>query len=120
MRDKNFAFLWGYGHFIIFGSAAAIGALVSVNVDVLTNHASVELGIANFGFSVAVALYLFGLWFCQEKILAKDALQSSFLPVVAACTFALGLLPYSIFTIGLLIVVAVIYRQYKPLQMIKG
>lgn len=119
LRNKNFAFQWGYGHYIIFGSAAAIGALISVNVDVLTNHASIELDVANFGFSVAVALYLFGLWFCQEKILAKDTLQSSFLFIVAAGTLALGLLPYSIFTIGLLIIVAVIYRQYKPLKIIK-
>jgi len=119
LRNKNFAFLWGYGHYIIFGSAAAIGALVSVNVDVLTNHASIELGVANFGFSVAVALYLLGLWLCQEKILAKDGFQSSFLFIVAACALALGLLPHSIFTIGLLVVATVIYRQYKPLKMIK-
>jgi len=119
LRNKNFAFQWGYGHYIIFGSAAAIGALVSVNVDVLTNHASIKLGVANFGFSVAVALYLLGLWFCQEKILAKDMFQSSFLLIVAACSLALGLLPYSIFTIGLLIIATVIYRQYKPLKIIK-
>jgi len=116
LRNKNFAFQWGYGHYIIFGSAAAIGALVSVNVDVLTNHASIELSVANFGFSIAVALYLFGLWFCQERILAKNILQSSFMFVVSACVLVLGLLPHSIFTIGLLIIVAVIYRQYRPLR----
>ncbi|MFV1985541.1 MAG: low temperature requirement protein A, partial [Thiohalomonadales bacterium] len=115
LRNKNTAFQWGYGHYIIFGSAAAIGALVSVNIDVLTNHASIELSVANFGFSVAVALYLFGLWFCQERILAKDTLQSSTLLIVAVCVLALGLMPYSIFTIGLLITATVIYRQYKPL-----
>ena len=120
LRNKNFAFQWGYGHYIIFGSAAAIGALVSVNVDVLTHHASIELSVANFGFSVAVALYLSGLWFCHERILSKDTLQSSMLLVVAACTLVLGLLPHSIFAIGLLIIATVIYRQYKPLNEIKG
>ena len=120
LRNKNFAFQWGYGHYIIFGSAAAIGALVSVNVDVLTNHASIEIGVANFGFSVAVALYLLGLWFCQEKILAKDTFQSYFLLLVATCALALGLLPYTVFTIGLLIIATVIYRQYKPLKMVEG
>jgi len=116
LRNKNFAFQWGYGHYIIFGSAAAIGALVSVNVDVLTNHASIELSVANFGFSIAVALYLFGLWFCQERILAKNIIQSSFMFLVSACVLVLGLLPHSIFTIGLLIIVAVIYRQHRPLR----
>ena len=120
LRNKNIAFQWGYGHYIIFGSAAAVGALVSVNVDVLSHHASIELSVANFGFSVAVALYLLGLWFCQERILARDALQSSVLFVVAACALALGLLPHSIFSIGLLIIATVIYRQYKPLNKING
>lgn len=116
LRNKNFAFQWGYGHYIIFASAAAIGALVSVNVDVLTHHASISLGVANFGFAVAVALYLFGLWFCKERILAEDALQSSFMLVVAAGVIVLGLLPHSIISIGLLIIAAVIYRQYRPLK----
>ncbi|HID93969.1 MAG TPA: low temperature requirement protein A, partial [bacterium (Candidatus Stahlbacteria)] len=119
LRNTNFAFQWGYGHYIIFGSAAAIGALISVNVDVLTNHASIELVVANFGFSVAVALYLFGLWFCQERILAKNAVESSLLLVIATCALILGLLPYSVFTIGLLIVLTVTYRQYKPLYITK-
>ena len=34
IRNKNIAFQWGYGHYLIFSSAAAIGALVSVNIDV--------------------------------------------------------------------------------------
>jgi hypothetical protein len=53
-------------------------------------------------------------------MLAKDAFQSSFLLVTAAYALALGRLPYSIFTIGLLIIVTVIYLQYTPLKVIEG
>ena len=115
LRNKEIAFQWGYGHYIIFGSAAAIGALVSVNVDVLTHHASIDISTANFGFSVAVALYLLGLWFCQERIVAKDKLQSFLLLAVACGVIVLGLLPHTIMTTGILIVATVVYRQYKPL-----
>jgi len=115
LRNKATAFQWGYGHFIIFGSAAAIGALVSVNVDVLTDHGSIQIGVANLGFAVAVALYLFGLWFCQERLIAKDKWQSFLMLAVAGCVLVLGLLPHTIMTTGLLIVATVIYRQYKPL-----
>lgn len=114
LRDKNVAFQWGYGHFIIFGSAAAIGALVSVNVDVLTGHASITIGVANLGFAVSVAVYLFGLWFSQERFVAQNKMQSYFMLAIAAGVMLLGLLPHSVFTIGLFIVVAVIYRQYHP------
>lgn len=115
LRTKNIAFQWGYGHYIIFSSAAAIGALVSVNIDVLTNHASIELSVANFGFSVAVALYLFGLWFCQESIVAKGKLESYLMLVVAGGVIILGLLPHTVLTTGMLILSTVAYRQYRPL-----
>ena len=118
LRNKNIAFQWGYGHYIIFGSAAAIGALVSVNVDVLTHHASIELSVANFGFAIAVALYLFGIWFCQERIVAKDKVESYLMLMVAAGVVALGLLPHTIMTTGLLIVATVVFRQYRPLLIV--
>jgi low temperature requirement protein LtrA len=115
LRKKEIAFQWGYGHYIIFGSAAAIGALVSVNVDVLTHHASIDISVANIGFSIAVALYLFGLWFCQDRIISKDKLQSCLLLAVACGVIGLGLLPHTIMSTGILIVATVVYRQYKPL-----
>ena len=86
-----------------------------MNIDVLTDHASIELSVANLGFSVAVALYLFGLWFCQERIVAKDKLESYLMLVVACGVIILGLLPYTVFTTGLLILATVAYRQYRPL-----
>ena len=87
-----------------------------MNVDVLTHHASIELSVANFGFSVAVALYLFGLWYCHERILATDTLQSSIMLIVAGGVIALGLLPHSVISIGVLILATVMYRQYRPLR----
>lgn len=115
LRRKAIAFQWGYGHFIIFGSAAAIGALVSVNIDVLNHHGSIEIGMANRGFAVSVALYLFGLWFCQERIVGEGGLHTHSMLLFAIVALALGFFPHSIFTIGLLTVSAVIYRQYKSL-----
>jgi len=115
LRKKEIAFQWGYGHFIIFSSATAIGALVSVNIDVLTDHGSISIEVANFGFAVAVALYLFGLWFCQERLMGAK-LQHYLMLMVAGGTLLLGLLPHTVITIGLLIVATVVYRQYKPLM----
>lgn len=115
LRCKKVAFQWGYGHVIIFASAAAIGALVSVNVDVLTDHAKITIATANLGFAVSVATFLFGLWYCQERIAATKPMQSMFLLLVAVLVIGLGLLPHSIISIGVLIVLTVIYRQFRPL-----
>ncbi len=86
-----------------------------MNIDVLTDHASIELSVANFGFSLAVALYLFGLWFCQERIVATNKLESYLMLVVACGVIILGLLPHTVFTTGLFILATVAYRQYRPL-----
>ena len=115
LRNKMTAFQWGYGHFVIFGAAAAIGALVSVNVDVLTGHGSISIAVANFGFAVAVALYLMGLWFSQERFIAKNKLQSFLMLFIAVAVLGLGLLPHTILTVGLLIAATVVYRQYHSL-----
>jgi low temperature requirement protein LtrA len=114
LRNSKIAFQWGYGHLIIFASAAAIGALISVNVDVITDHAHISITIANLAFSISVAIFLFGLWFCQERIVSHN--KSVFLLLIAGLTVGLGFLPNSVFTIGLLIVVTAIFRQYKPIS----
>jgi len=41
LTSRARAFEWGYGHYFIWGAAAAVGAGVAVAVDVATGHASV-------------------------------------------------------------------------------
>lgn len=113
LRNKNTAFIWGYGHLVIFASTAAIGALVSVNIDVLTGYGSIDLQTANIGFSITVALYLFGLWFTKERILSHTYTITMIL--AASVILLLGLLPHSIITTSILLLSIVIYRQYRPL-----
>jgi low temperature requirement protein LtrA len=113
LNNKNKAFQWGYGHVVIFAAFAAIGALISVNVDVITDHATISIQTANLAFAISVAVALIGLWFCQDRIISNN--KSFFMLLLAGFSSGLGLLPYSVFTIGLLIVLAVVYRQYRPL-----
>ena len=40
--SNRIAFPWGYGHFVVFGSAAAVGAGVAVMVDSVTGHAHIS------------------------------------------------------------------------------
>jgi low temperature requirement protein LtrA len=56
------AFAWGYGHFVVFASAAAVGAGLQVAVDRATHHAEVSEATAGAAVTVPVALYLFSVW----------------------------------------------------------
>jgi low temperature requirement protein LtrA len=58
LTSTRAGFIWGYGHLLIFASAAAVGAGLAVAVDHATHHA--EIGLLGAGASVTlpVAIYL--------------------------------------------------------------
>ena len=61
------AMIWGYGHYFVFGAAAAVGAGLAVVVDHVTRHA--KLGAVGAGAAVAipVAVYLIFLWLLHDR-----------------------------------------------------
>ncbi len=52
------AFTWGYGHLVIFGSAAAIGAGIAAAVDHEIGAASISTTTAGLATAVPIAVYL--------------------------------------------------------------
>jgi low temperature requirement protein LtrA len=61
------AFVWGYGHYFVFASAAAIGAGLAVAVDSATRHAHISGPAAGAAVAVPVAAYLLSLWFLHAR-----------------------------------------------------
>jgi low temperature requirement protein LtrA len=56
------SFVWGYGHYVVFGSAAAVGAALAVDVDRATGHAELSTQATSVMVAVPVALYLLSVW----------------------------------------------------------
>ena len=54
-RHRERGFFWGYGHFFIFASAAAVGARLEVVADVLKAGKQAAAGIADAGHALAPA-----------------------------------------------------------------
>jgi low temperature requirement protein LtrA len=61
------AFVWGYGHYFVFGSAAAVGAGLAVAVDAATHTAKIGPVGAGVAVAVPVATYLVCLWFLHHR-----------------------------------------------------
>lgn len=59
-------FYWGYGHFFIFASIAAIGTGLSVSVEVITKQA--EIGSMQAGYSIAIPLTIYSavVWLIHD------------------------------------------------------
>ena len=61
------AFVWGYGHFIVFAAAAGVGAGLSAAVDVVSQHAAIGAFGAGMAVAIPVALYVGALWFVHYR-----------------------------------------------------
>ncbi|WP_377273954.1 low temperature requirement protein A [Peterkaempfera sp. SMS 1(5)a] len=86
------AFLWGYGHYLVFGSAAAIGAGIEVAVEQTVGRARIPAVDAAAALTVPTAVFLLSAWLLHARHFKVDLSQQLVLPVsallVLACTFA--------------------------------
>jgi low temperature requirement protein LtrA len=74
------AFIWGYGHFFIFASAAAVGAGLAVAVGQALHHAEIEAVGARAAVAVPIAIYLIVLWVLHVGGQARSRLQTILIP----------------------------------------
>jgi low temperature requirement protein LtrA len=61
------AIVWGYGHYFVFASAAAVGAGLAVNVDQVTHHAKIGVVEAGAAVAIPVAVFLLCLWYLHDR-----------------------------------------------------
>jgi len=61
------AIVWGYGHYVVFGAAAAVGAGLGVAVDEAAHHAKVTSVGAGAAVAIPVAAYLLSLWLLHDR-----------------------------------------------------
>ncbi|MFJ3232438.1 low temperature requirement protein A [Streptomyces sp. NPDC086787] len=91
LRSNRQAFLWGYGHYLIFASAAAIGAGLEVAVEQTVGTAHISTLSASAAVTLPTALYLLTLWALHSRYFKVGIAQQILLPLAAllviCCTF---------------------------------
>ncbi|MBY6210703.1 low temperature requirement protein A [Microbulbifer agarilyticus] len=101
-------FVWAYGHFLIFAGGAAVGAGLVVAVEQLHGGHGVSQ-IATLTTSVAVSVYVLGLWFVRDQFATKDSrcwIMLLAVPFLLAC----GWLPYGIVWLTVVLVMCLVLR----------
>ncbi|WP_432125002.1 low temperature requirement protein A [Streptomyces sp. C10-9-1] len=74
------AFLWGYAHYVVLGSAAAIGAGLEVAVEQATHHAHVSATGAAFAVTLPTALFMVSVWAVHARHFKRDIAEHLVLP----------------------------------------
>ncbi|MER5889346.1 low temperature requirement protein A [Streptomyces sp. NPDC001941] len=92
LSSNREAIPWGYGHLLVFASAAAIGAGLEVAVEEAVGKAHVSTFAASAAVTVPAALFLLTVWLLHARHFKSGPAQQLVLPVTAlavlACTFA--------------------------------
>lgn len=91
VRSSRQAFVWGYGHYVVFASAAAIGAGLEVAVEQAVGKAHLSTLAASAAVTLPTALYLLTVWGLHARHFKVGLTQQLVLPVTAllviCCTF---------------------------------
>src|SRR5215216_1780257 len=94
--------VWGYGHYLVLASAAAVGAGLAVNVDFVTHHAAIGPRAAAAAFTIPVALFLLAVWALQVRPHHLGRWHGAVVPAAALLVLASTLSPEPVLVTGLL------------------
>jgi low temperature requirement protein LtrA len=107
LASTRFEFVWGYGHYFIFASAAAVGAGAQLNVslDEHATHASAQT--VAYAMAVPVAVYLVTVWAVHRRPNNPELRNLSFL-LAAVLVLISPLVPGSITMIAVVLAALVV------------
>ncbi|MER7954194.1 low temperature requirement protein A [Streptomyces sp. NPDC096030] len=92
LHSNRQGFLWGYGHYLIFASAAAIGAGIEIAVEQTVGKAHISTLAASSAVTIPTALFLLCVWLLHARYFKVGIAQQLVLPVsslaILMCTFA--------------------------------
>ncbi len=99
--------LWGYGHYFIFASIAAVGAGLAVNIDHITKQTALsDVGVAAT-ITIPVALFLCMLWFLHVRFQQNRPSYAILFTVATAAVLATTFSPWPILLTGFITIAMV-------------
>jgi len=113
LHSETTCFIWSYGHYFLFGAAAAVGALISVCVDAASSHGHITMDKAVLGLAIALAIYLIATWLCHDFILKKKGFKLFELLILAFVILILAVTTKSVLLIGLAFVTLNAFRLWR-------
>jgi low temperature requirement protein LtrA len=111
-------FVWGYGHYVVFASAAAAGAGLAVAVDQATHHSKLTDTQAGFAITVPVTVFLLAVWVLHYATKTPGPMRTYAVPIGAVLILGSSFTPEPVLGTGVvlagLVAAAVIARCFEP------
>ena len=87
-RNEAQSFVWGYGHYLVFGSAAAVGVGLAVAADQAVGDSTLSDLEAAFVLTAPVALFLLTVWVLHWRHKTPGPFRAAACPATAAVVLA--------------------------------
>lgn len=120
LLKETSSFIWGYGHYFIYASAAAVGAMISVCVDATSGNGIISLDGAALGLAIALSSYLISVWLCHDFLLGRTGLVGFELIILSAVVLVVAHLTSSLPIIGIAFVTLNGIRLWRRHQQYKN
>jgi len=101
MKSVKTAFLWSYGHFLIFASAAAVGAGLAVSVDALIKGNKISSNISSLAVIIPVIIFNLSVGIVHGRIKTGGPILWVFL-FVCALSLITPFFPDAILLLGII------------------
>ncbi|RZG43810.1 low temperature requirement protein A [Acinetobacter wuhouensis] len=114
LNSRKRAFIWGYGHFLIFVSIAALGAGLAAAVNVVTGQAEVSSQVVCYFIVFSLIVYASSLWLLQD-IHHLSGIKRWLYPISAViiCTIPMWFehIGYAIFAISIVYALRLVFSK---------
>jgi low temperature requirement protein LtrA len=107
-RHRDRSFYWGYGHYVLFASVAAVGAGLEVAVQVVGHHGEVTATTAGLVVAIPVALVLVLIWVLHRPLVTHSEVPALAVVPAGVLMVAAALAAPVIGLVGVLVAVAVL------------
>lgn len=114
LRGRREAFIWGYGHLVIFASAAAVGAGLAVAADHAAGKAHISQAAASAAVVVPVSLYLLMLWLVHQRHDRATGWRRYACPAAAVLLPGVVVLPGAVVIAGIALAALVAASSGRP------
>lgn len=68
VRNRDKSYIWGYGHYAVYASLAAIGAGLEIGVKAVTHHTEIGDVAAGYAVAIPLAVFLLLLWLLHAPL----------------------------------------------------
>jgi low temperature requirement protein LtrA len=117
LTSMRAALRWGYGHYFVFSSAAAVGAGLAVNVDVAVGDTTIGTTTAAAAVTVPVAIFLLSLWLLQWVPLHVGRWHNALPPIAVALVLLGTFSGQPVLATGLVLSAVVVFGTIAPLPL---